>query len=53
MLRLLTWLVGIAWLLPTAGNADNVPAQGKLLVGREESLAPRGKVLAHGFCFVV
>lgn len=35
MLRLLTWLVGIAWLLPTAGNADNVPAQGKLLVATE------------------
>ncbi len=35
MLRLLTWFVGIAWLLPAAGNADNVPAQGKLLVATE------------------
>ena len=35
MIRILTWLVCIAWLLPVVANADQVPARGKLLVATE------------------
>jgi putative transcriptional regulator len=35
MIRTLTWLVFVAWLLPAAAVADEVPAQGKLLVATE------------------
>ena len=35
MVKTLTWLVFIAWLLPPAAIAAEVPAQGKLLVATE------------------
>jgi putative transcriptional regulator len=35
MIRFLTWIACVAVLLPTAGNADDAPAQGKLLVATE------------------
>ena len=35
MVKTLTWLVFIAWLLPAAASAAEVPAQGKLLVATE------------------
>jgi putative transcriptional regulator len=35
MIRILTWLVLVAWLLPAVVNADEAPAQGKLLVATE------------------
>ena len=35
MIRFLTWLVAVAWLLPGAVGADPRPAQGKLLVATE------------------
>jgi putative transcriptional regulator len=35
MIRILTWLAFLAWLLPVAANADEVPARGKLLVATE------------------
>jgi len=35
MVKTLTWLVFIAWLLPAAAIAAEVPAQGKLLVATE------------------
>ena len=35
MIRILTWLVCVAWPLPAAANADDAPAQGKLLVATE------------------
>ena len=35
MVKTLTWLVLIAWLLPAAASAAEVPAQGKLLVATE------------------
>jgi putative transcriptional regulator len=35
MIRILTWLVFVAWLLPVASSADQEPAQGKLLVATE------------------
>ena len=35
MIRILTWLVCIAWLLPVSAGADQVPARGKLLVATE------------------
>ena len=35
MIRILTWLVVVAWLLPAAASADPRPAQGKLLVATE------------------
>jgi putative transcriptional regulator len=35
MIRILTWLVFVAWLLPEASSADQEPAQGKLLVATE------------------
>jgi len=35
MIKTLTWLVSVAWLLPAAASAAEVPAQGKLLVATE------------------
>ena len=35
MIRILKWLVCIAWLLPVSAGADQVPARGKLLVATE------------------
>lgn len=35
MIRFLTWLVAVPWLLPTAVDADSLPAKGKLLVATE------------------
>ena len=35
MIRILTWFVFVAWLLPAVVNADQAPAQGKLLVATE------------------
>ena len=35
MIRILTWFVLVAWLLPAVVNADQAPAQGKLLVATE------------------
>jgi len=35
MVKTLTWLVFIAWLLPAAASAAEVPEQGKLLVATE------------------
>jgi len=35
MVKTLTWLVFVAWLLPAAAIAAEVPAQGKLLVATE------------------
>jgi putative transcriptional regulator len=35
MIRILTWLVFAGWLLPAAANADQAPAQGKLLVATD------------------
>ena len=35
MIRIMTWLVCAAWLLPVVAHADQVPARGKLLVATE------------------
>ena len=35
MIRIITWLVAVSWLLPAAVDADPRPAQGKLLVATE------------------
>ena len=35
MIRILTWLVFVVWLLPMAAYADEAPAQGKLLVATD------------------
>lgn len=35
MLRFLTWLIAVSWLLPGSVDADPRPAQGKLLVATE------------------
>ena len=35
MIRILTWLALLAWLLPAAAVADDAPAQGKLLVATD------------------
>ncbi len=35
MIRILTWLVCVVWLQPVAADADEAPAQGKLLVATE------------------
>jgi putative transcriptional regulator len=32
MIRMFTWLVAVAWLLPAAASGESRPAQGKLLV---------------------
>ncbi|MDH4005200.1 MAG: hypothetical protein OEV32_10165, partial [Gammaproteobacteria bacterium] len=35
MIRIPTWFVFVAWLLPVGAIADQVPAQGKLLIATE------------------
>jgi len=35
VIRIITWLVAVSWLLPAAVDADPRPAQGKLLVATE------------------
>ena len=35
MIRIITWLVAVSWLLPAAVDADPRPAQGKLLVATD------------------
>jgi putative transcriptional regulator len=35
MIRILTWLVFVAWLMPAPASADQGPVQGKLLVATE------------------
>ena len=35
MIRIPTWLVAVAWLLPAAATADSLPAQGKFLVATD------------------
>ena len=35
MIRIITWLVAVSWLLPAVVDADPRPAQGKLLVATE------------------
>jgi putative transcriptional regulator len=35
MIRILTWLVFVAWLAPLSASADQVPAKGRLLVATE------------------
>ncbi len=44
MIRILTWLVFVAWLAPLSANADQAPAQGKLLVATE---FVRGELFAN------